>query len=157
MPRYANMSDAEAEAWERGGGVAAIGGAGVVYDPLREQQRAAGRIERERRAEERRTASAVTAQEKLDERERRRVERAARPAVERPARQRNDRLFNPRVYRANPEALITDQARDWQSPTHNRIASDVEHGTLRAYLAGCHCLDCTNAANEAAMLGEWKP
>jgi hypothetical protein len=134
-----SMTAAEEEAWVRGGG-RPPSNIGIAYDPTAHIRAALTVRDREERSAERERARV--------ERDRARAERAARPKPE------------PKPRRLPPvkhETLYREQVRDTVNVTHLPVATRVGHGTLRDYLAGCHCLDCTNGANEAAMLGEYRP
>lgn len=187
MPRYANMSDAEAEAWERGGG--AWRGAslrGTVYGvqpPPRSLPPPLPQTDWQRTAPDREPLPDWPIEPVLEalQRERDQQRAAPIPTRVRPSPFTVERLDSRDVrFTTGPAGELLEveryAVRDYpdldalmleQAPAADALKREAEvtlhptragtHGTLAAYLAGDRCLDCTNAANEAAMLGTWTP
>lgn len=145
MPKYANMSDEEAEAWVRGGG-RPPSNRGLVYRPPetptpRQPQFIAPHL----------PSKPV---ESLPDWPVEPVSEALRREA---SQMHGEANRGPRhVWREPfPEPVEAVVIRREQEVTPVVLAG--HHGTLADYLGGCRCLDCTNVANEAAMLGTWKP
>lgn len=173
MPDLArsNMTPDELEAWTRGGGQpwgASL--RGTVYHPgidahvrTPEQKAARTRASREEIAAAGFPPPPTDWQRTAPDREPL-PDWPIEPVLEALQRERDQRRAEPIPLRVpqRPEPLPTvDLAalaalkREAEVTLHPTRAGT--HGTLAAYLAGDRCLDCTNAANEAAMLGTYRP
>lgn len=162
-----NMTPDELEAWTRGGGQpwgASL--RGTVYHPGIDAHVRTP----EQKAARRRGALPPTDWQRTAPDREPLPDWPIEPVLEALQRERDQRRAEPIPLRVQPSPFTVERVdpRDLRLTTGPRgelLEAEVTprptrpgtHGTLAAYLAGDRCLDCTNAANEAAMLGTYHP